>query len=248
MISAVILTKNEENNIQDCIDSLKWCDEIIVIDDYSEDRTVEIAKKNSANIFQRELNDDFSEQRNFGLKNAKHDWVLFIDADERVSDALAFEISGAVMQSLPFCKGYYLKRNDVFLGTILQYGETASLSFLRLAKKDEGEWIGKVHEKWIIKGKTSMLNNPLEHFPHRSITDFLHDINFYTDLRARELHERKVKSSWVYIILYPKAKFFFNYFIKRGMLDGLPGLVFALFMSLHSFLVRAKLWLLWQKK
>ncbi len=132
-------------------------------------------------------------------------------------------------------------------GKVLKHGETGNISLLRLAKKGSGEWEGTVHERWNIKGKTTTLRNSLDHFPHQTIAEFLREINFYTDLRAEELFRKKVKSNWLSIIIYTKAKFFVDYVIKAGFLDGLEGLVFALLMSLHSFLVRGKLWLLWQK-
>lgn len=133
-------------------------------------------------------------------------------------------------------------------GKELRYGEMGNIKLLRLAKKNAGEWKGKVHEKWFVEGKIAQLQNPLTHFPHQSMTEFLQEINFYTGLRAKELYERGIKVPWWSIIVYPKGKFLINYFIKRGFLDGLEGFIFAIMMSFHSFLVRGKLWLLWQKK
>jgi len=247
MISAVILTKNEEKNIKKCLESLTWCDEKIVIDDFSEDKTVEIAKKMGAKVHAHKLNNDFSEQRNFGLATAQGDWVLFVDADEEVSQALWFEIMAVTNDPKNFYVGFYIKRKDFMWGRELKFGEAGSLKLLRLAKKEAGSWTGKVHETWRIKGNTLLLQNAILHYPHQSVREFLEEINYYSSLRARELHKKKIKAGWLAIILYPKAKFIVNYFFKGGFLDGLPGLVFALMMSFHSFLVRGKLWLLWQK-
>ena len=247
MISAIILTKNEEKNIEDCLNSISWCDEKIVIDDHSSDKTTEIAKKKGAKVFQRLMENDFADQRNYGLEKAKGDWILFIDADERVSNALWYEIMAHTSEAIEECVGFYIKRQDTMWGKVLKHGETGNISLLRLAKKGSGEWEGTVHERWNIKGKTTTLRNSLDHFPHQTIAEFLREINFYTDLRAEELFRKKVKSNWLSIIIYTKAKFFVDYVIKAGFLDGLEGLVFALLMSLHSFLVRGKLWLLWQK-
>jgi glycosyltransferase involved in cell wall biosynthesis len=248
MVSAIVLTKNEEKNIEDCLDTLSWCDEVIVIDDNSIDKTVALAKKKSAQVFIYPLKNNFSQQRNFGLEKAKGDWVLFVDADERVSSALWYEIMEYTNNAINNYSGFYLKRIDSMWGKFLRYGETGNITLLRLAKKDAGKWEGKVHEKWQIKGNTVVLHNVLSHYPHQTIKDFLKEINYYTDLRAAELFDNKVKVRWSSIIFYPKAKFILNYFLRLGFLDGLPGLVFALMMSFHSFLVRAKLWLLWQKK
>lgn len=248
MISAVILTKNEENNILECLKSLSWCDEVIVIDDESHDKTVEIVKKAGAKVFVHPLQEDFAAQRNFGLEKAKGDWILFIDADERVTQGLWYEIMAKTNAPFSPYSGYYLKREDSIWGKKLLHGETGNIKILRLAKRDAGKWEGKVHERWNVKEKTEILQNPLIHYPHQTIKEFLQEINFYTDLRARELHKKKVHVSWFSILLYPKAKFIVNYFAKVGFLDGLPGFIFAIMMSLHSFLVRGKLWLLWQKE
>src|SRR5579864_8911198 len=110
MISVVILTKNEEKNIAECLDSLAWCDEKIVIDDHSVDKTVDIAKKKSAKVFSRTMHNDFAEQRNYGLEKAKGDWILFIDADERVSSALWYEIMQRTSESIEDYNGFYVKR------------------------------------------------------------------------------------------------------------------------------------------
>lgn len=245
MITAIILSKNEEQNIGKCLESVKWCDEIIVVDDESTDRTLEIAKKYKATIYSHLLNDNFSAQRNFGISKTKHDWILFVDCDEVVSDALAYEISNAIQlkgQSLRDYNGFYLKRSDFMWGKQLKYGETGNIKLLRLAKKDSGLWEGAAHEQWRIRGSVECLNNPILHFPHRTLEEFLKEINFYTDIRAKELKSSNANFFFLSVILYPIGKFLINYFIKRGFMDGIHGLVFAVVMSFHSFLVRGKLW------
>lgn len=249
MISAVVLTKNEEKNIVDCLESLTWCDEILVIDDNSEDRTPEVAKKFGAKVFVQALAENFSRQRNFGLQQAQNDWVLFIDADERVSPGLAREIKYQIAnRKNNDINGFYVKRVDFLWRRELKHGETGNMRLLRLARKDTGAWEGAVHEKWRIKVKVGELKNPLLHYPHQTIAEFLREINFYTTLRATELYKKGLKVHWYDIILQPKVKFIYNYFFKSGFLDGIPGLIFAMMMSFHSFLVRGKLWLLWKKR
>lgn len=128
------------------------------------------------------------------------------------------------------------------MGKQLKHGDTGNIKLLRLAKKRSGIWQGKVHEKWIVEGNIDELENPIIHYPHPTISEFLYDINFYTTLRAKELLQSGKKCSIWEIIFYPKAKFLQNYFIKLGFLDGIEGFIHAILMSLHSFLVRAKLW------
>ena len=138
--------------------------------------------------------------------------------------------------------GYYLYRKDTMWGKVLQYGETGHTKLLRLAKKSTGEWKGLVHETWDIKGKKKVLRNHLDHFPHSSVTEFLREINYYTDVRAHELYEKKVRATWWMVLLYPVGKFIGNYYFKAGFRDGVPGFIVAMLMSFHSFLVRSKLW------
>ncbi len=248
MISAVVLTKNEEKNIKECLETLQWCDEIIVVDDNSEDKTVEIAKKMRAKVFIRSLGRDFSNQRNFGLEKAKGDWVLFVDADERVSLELQKEIESVLKNGKSTVSGYLLKREDRIWGQSLKYGETAGIRLIRLGKKGKGKWEKPVHETWNIKGEVGELKSPLFHFPHPTITEFLEEINFYSTLRARQLYQENRKTNLFEILAYPTGKFLKNYLLKLGFLDGMPGFVVALLMSFHSFLVRAKLYLLWKNK
>jgi len=254
MISAVILTKNDEMDIVDCLESVSWIDEIIIIDDYSDDRTLEVVKNNEISgkikIYQNKLNQDFAEQRNFGLTKTTKDWVLFLDADERITKELRSELNEVLIEEKNKTKniGFMIPRKDMMWGKLLKFGESGNIKLLRLAKRNAGEWVGKVHEEWIVDGNVSELENFIIHFPHKTINEFLKEINFYTTIRAKELYEKGKKSSLFQIIFYPKAKFVINYFLKLGILDGLEGLVFAILMSFHSFLVRGKLWLLWGKR
>src|SRR3989344_2405964 len=246
MITTVVLAKNEEENIVDCLESLSFCDEIIVIDDNSEDRTREIAQKMGTKVFTHSLDNDFSKQRNFGLEKARGDWVLFVDADERASRELKEEIKSKIKNDRT--DGYLIKRIDTIWERKLRYGETRNIVLLRLGRKNKGNWIGKVHEEWKIEGRIDILKSHLDHYPHPTVSEFLKKINFYTDLRAKELFEKGVRSNFFSILFYPTAKFLSNYFLKLGFMDGVQGLIFALMMSFHSFLVRGKLWLLINKK
>lgn len=251
MISAIVLTRNEEQNIVDCLDSILFCQEIIVIDDNSTDRTREIVEgyvksHPKIKIFTRELGTNFSEQRQFGIDKSKFDWILFVDADERISKDLSEEIKINI-ENIVNAGGFLIPRKDFMWGKMLMHGETGNIKLLRLFNKNHGKLIGTVHETWQTNRSVERLQNPIIHYPHTTISEFLREINFYTDIRANELFKKKAKVNFVSIILYPKAKFISNYILKMGFLDGIEGFVHALLMSLHSFLVRGKLWLLWQR-
>lgn len=246
MITGIILAKNEEKNIEKCIKSLFFCNEIIVIDDNSIDKTVFLAKKNKALVITHPLEKDFSAQRNFALNHVKTDWALFVDADEQVSPKLAAEIKSSMYDSKS--SGFYIKRQDELFGKTLKYGELLNKKFIKLGRLGAGKWVGRVHEVWKISGNVATLENPLIHRPHQTISEFISEIDFYTTLRAEELYKNGTTSSFFSIILYTKLKFLHTYIFKRGFMDGMPGIIMAYMMSLHSFLTRSKLFMLQHKK
>ncbi len=245
MISVVVLTKNEEKNLPQSFESIKWCDEIVVIDDNSTDKTVEIAKKFKAKVFIHSKNNDFAQQRNFGLQKAKGDWILFVDADERASSQLAKEIKEKI--KLSKANGFYLKRQEFFNGKPLKHGETIH-HLLRLGRKGKGKWRREVHETWEIKGEIGKLKNPLLHYSHPTLSEFIDHLNNFSTLHAQVLLKEGVKPSLFRLWANPLAKFIQNYILRLGFLDGAPGIIVALMMSFHSFLARAKLYLLYRQK
>jgi glycosyltransferase involved in cell wall biosynthesis len=242
MITAVIIARNEEKDLKECISSLKFCQKIIVIDSNSTDKTADIAKNNGAAILKCSKENDFSYLRNYALNKVKTPWTLFIDADERVSPGLADEITAAVSDTS--CDGFYLFREDNMWGRELKYGDVKSVKLLRLGKTKKGKWVGRVHETWSIAGEVGQLENPLKHYPHPDIASFLISLNHYSTIRAVELKSLGINSNLFSIICFPFGKFFHIWIIKLGFLDGIPGLVHAFCMSFYSFLVRSKLYLL----
>lgn len=260
MISAIVLTHNSQELLDRTLTSLSWCDEIIIVDDDSTDGTEAIAKTFGVVMYRRSLKGDFAKQRNFGLAKATGDWVLFVDSDEVVGPQLAKEIREVTRNSKLKTPndhaqgrqsskvGYYLARNDWFLGRWLKHGETANVRLLRLARLGSGEWMRPVHEVWHIQGEVGQLQSPLLHYPHPTVAQFLEEVNYYSTFNADHLYRRGTTVRWWEIAGYPLAKFVLNYIFRLGILDGMPGAVTALMMSFHSFLTRAKLWQLWDKK
>lgn len=244
-ITAVVLTKNEEKNIENCLRSLEWCQEIIVVDDNSSDKTAALAKKYGVRVYEHTLNNDFSDQRSFGLEKAKNEWVLFVDSDEIVSTKLAQEVKVAVQSSK--VQGYFISRTDYMWGKQLKHGEQGDIKLLRLARKSSGKWVGQVHETWVVTGITALLKYPLQHYPHQTLKELLTEINFYSTIRSEELFKEGVRANWLSVLLYTKGKFVQDYFFKLGFLDGIEGFVIAIVMSFHSFLTRGKLWQLSEK-
>lgn len=240
-LAVVVLTHNDELRIVDCLESLTFADEIIIIDDESADRTIELCRQFTKNIHVRPLNSNFANQRNFALNQTRCKWVLFVDSDEIVSSALKDEIVRSL--NAKDCAGYYIRRTDRMWGRKLKYGEAGQVRLLRLARRESGKWHGRVHETWRVVGKTGDLTESLIHTPHSTVFDFVKDVDDYSTLRSEELIERGKKPAPYEILLYPAAKFFQNYVLKKGYKDGIPGFIYAMLMSFHSFLVRGKIYL-----
>lgn len=246
-ISLLLLTHNEEKNLQRYwiwIDKCKTINEIVVVDDNSDDQTQEIlkkleTKKTKVKIFERGLDNNFSDQRNFGISKTTNNWILWLDADEKPSKNLIRFLNH--IDNLQY-NNYAFKRNDIFIDYELKHGENASQYFVRFFDKRYGRFTGAVHEIWQTPKEIESRKIHIHHYPHQSLKGFIKKINFYSNIRAQELFDQNQKSNLFQIIFYPLGKFIKDYFFKLGFLDSTPGIIMALGMSFHSFLVRAKLW------
>lgn len=243
MLTAVIITRNEEKNIGRCLEALNFCSEILVLDNNSSDKTSEIAQKMGARVENFSGSDDYSAIRNRALELARNKWVLFVDADEIVSANLGREILAAVTH--PEYTGYLIHQVDHLWGRELHYGDVGAVFLLRLGRKSAGLWTGKVHETWAIEGRIGRLQETLDHYPHRTLATFLQSVNRYSGIRAQELFNNGSHAGLFQIIFYPLGKFIYLWLFKLGFLDGTAGLIHAGIMSFYSFLVRGKLYLLW---
>ncbi|MEK9201186.1 MAG: glycosyltransferase family 2 protein, partial [Patescibacteria group bacterium] len=242
--TGVVLTHNEEQNIQKCLDSLQFCDSIIVVDDDSTDDTVKLSQTSGAKVIPHSLNNDFSAQRNFALTQVQPGWVLFIDADEVVSKPLADEILTTLNSKFKIHDSYVISRLDSMWGRTLSHGNTAGQKFVRLTRHNAGSWIYPVHEIWQVKEPTGELRSPLLHYPHPSLYDFLSELNHYSTIRAHQFQKSGRKTNLFEIILGPVWRFVENYILKLGFLDGTAGFIHAMCMAFYMFLVSGKLWLL----
>ncbi len=241
-ITFAILTRNEEKNIERCLKSIKpLADEILVLDENSADKTREIARSFGAKIIQNNNSADFAAARNLGMEKAEKEWIFFIDADEKVIGEIR-EIG-----EIGKIGGFKIRRKDFMWGCEIRHGENGAWNEIRLVKKGSGQWEGKVHERFVLNdGDAAPAPHcmALRHYPHQTMREFLAEINDYSEMRAHELHEQGKKSSVWQIMAYPVGKFIWDYFFLLGILDGTPGFVIAVMMSLYSFLTRAKLYLL----
>lgn len=243
-LSVVILAKNEEGNIKSAIKSVDFADEIIVIDDNSTDNTGKIAAKAKANVYVHSLENNWAQQRNYGLKKAKGKWVLFLDADERITKELKNEIIQAIEDPFIRTEAFYFKRRDFLWGKELKHGETANVRLVRMARPGVGKWVRHVHEEWKVLGRKKEFKYPIYHYPHETVGEFLSSIRRMSLLHAEANREEGKKSSLFKIIFWPKAHFFKNWILNLGFLDGTEGFIVSLMMSFHSFLAWSNLWIL----
>lgn len=241
MITGIVLTKNASRTISNCLESLDFCDEVLIVDDYSTDDTLSIAKKSKAKVITRAVDTDFAAQRNFALSHIKSGWALFVDADEVVTPELAKEITAKVKSESP--QSYKIARVDFMWGKRLTHGETGNTKLVRLAKFDAGLWHGQVHEYWVTQNP-GLLRNAIFHYPHPTLYEFLQKINHYSTLKAQQFKSQGRSTNIFEITLGPGWRFFENYILKLGFLDGTVGFIHAGIMAFYMFLVAAKLWLL----
>ena len=236
-LSVIIITKNEEENIRDCLETVKWADEIIIVDSFSRDKTVEIAKEYTGKIFQKEWM-GYGKQKNFALEKVTGDWVLNIDADERVTKELAQEIKEAIQEKE--YDGYYIPNKAYFLGKWIRHSGWYPDYHLRLFKKGKGRFNERiVHEAVQIAGKKDYLKGSIEHFTAKSIGEYLKRMDKYAKLT---IEERGGRAGWHQVFFRPPFTFFKMYIIKRGFLDGIHGLILALCHSFYTFSKYARLW------
>lgn len=244
MLTAVILTKNESGNIERCIKSLKFCDQVVVVDDESTDNTVKIAKRLKAEVLTHPMK-DFAAQHNWAVENIKSNWLFFVDADEIVPQKLASEILEKVKN--PDAVGYFIPRTDTIWNKKLRFGDLWKAKFIRLGRRGAGFWEGAVHEQWKLNGIVKTLKNSLNHYPHPNLVSFLTRLNYYSSIRAEELYAQGKRSNLLQIIFYPIGKFLWLEVLKLGFADGIVGFIHAICMSFYTFLVRGKLYLLHKK-
>jgi len=237
-VTTIILSNKAVEEIRSTIHSVLWSSQIIVMQDSFYDKSAALPE--NVEIVLRNLGKDFSDQRNAGLSLAKNSWVFFLDSDEVVSLELAKEIESAIKSKK--YSGYFIPRQDYLLKRALMFGEAGNMKLLRLAKKDAGSWSRPVHEIWNVRAEVGKLKSPIIHKPHQSISSFIEKINAYTSIEAQYRKTEGKKFSMIELMLYPFIKFFLNYVFKLGFLDGYPGFVLAYCMSMHSLIVRVKMY------
>jgi glycosyltransferase involved in cell wall biosynthesis len=235
-ISGVIITYNEERRLRAAIESIAFCDEVLVVDSGSADRTREIAEDAGARVIVHTPWPGFSVQRNFAIDQAQHDWVLALDADERVSPGLRQQIEDERERGFRH-PAYRMPRVSFYLGRWIRRTDWYPDWQTRLFDRRRARWHGVIHESVKVEGTIGHLRAELEHHPYEDIADHLRRIDRYTTLWAQEAHAAGRRAGLVRIVLHPVWAFFRNYILRGGVWLGTAGVVIS---TLNSFYVYAK--------
>lgn len=245
-ISVVIITKNEERKIRDCLESVKWADEIVVVDQFSSDNTVRICKEYTNNVYQQEFK-GFSAQKHSAVEKAANEWIFNIDADERVTPELRTEISGIINSDT--YDGIAVYRPTVFLGRTLKFRGWGEPPILRVFKKSHGQFKSERFDAPLaFEGKIYVAENVLLHKTEDvGISDYMDKFNQHTSHEVGDLIERGVVirpgNYFWYFFLKPFLVFLHGFFIKKGFTRGFPGFFWYLFRAFNGYFVTyAKLW------
>ena len=238
-LTAIITTLNEEINVRDCLASVAFADEIVVVDSGSSDDTASIARTAGARVDVRPW-PGYSAQKNYAASIASHDWILSLDADERVTPSLAAEIR-TLLASEPAHRGYRVPRISHYLGRWIRGTDWYPDYQLRLYDRRAGRWNGRrVHESVGLDGQPGALKHDLQHFPYRDISDHLATIDRYTTLAAQQMRADGKVPSLAGLALHPPFAFLRNYVLRRGFLNGGAGLTVSILNSYYVFLKLAK--------
>ncbi len=246
-ISLFIIVKNEEARLAKCIASARGLvNEVIVVDSYSKDKTVQIAKDLGAQVFRRNF-DNFSKQKNFALSKVHGEWAINLDADESLSPQLKDEIRQAIKNTKH--SGFIIPRTNYFLGKHMKHSGLNKERVLRLVRADKAQYTDVlVHEELKVEGSLGQLKNPIRHFPYDSLDSYFQKFNHYTTLAARQMHKNGRKFNLFFVLITIPFEFLKRYILKLGILDGMRGFIWASFSAFYVFVKYMKLWSLEQRK
>jgi glycosyltransferase involved in cell wall biosynthesis len=243
-LSACVVAKDEEDRIDACLASLGFCDEIVVVDAHSCDRTREIAAARGARVIERDWPGHVA-QKEFAIRAARHDFVLCVDCDERVSPSLRAEVEALRGRGFEDAAGWRIPRLSSYLGAWIRHGRWHPDLQLRLFDRRRGHWTGRdPHDRAVVDGPVAALSAPLLHQPYRDFEDHLATIDRYTTIAAQRLYEEGRRARLADVALRPGWSFLRAFLLERGCLDGWRGLVLSALGAHYVRLKWLKLWLL----
>jgi glycosyltransferase involved in cell wall biosynthesis len=241
-VSVLLPTYNEEDKIRQCLESVKWADEILVVDSFSTDRTLEIASEYGARIIQHEYINS-AKQKNWAIPQCRYEWVLQIDADERVEPVLQEEIRRVLQAPPPDVDGYRMPFKHHMFGQWVRVGGLYPEQHLRLFRRDKGRFQDReVDAHVVVPGRVETLRNHVLHYGMESVSRRLRELDRYTRYEADERFKRGRRFSWASLVLRPIATFCYYYFCRLGLTAGVRGLMLAVHKTDFIFWTYAKLW------
>ena len=242
-LSVTVITRDEEAQIDACLESVRWADEIVIVDTGSVDRTVEICAKYTPQVYTRAWQ-GYAQAKNAALELASGDWILSLDADERASLELQATITTLQRQPMGTCAdGYAVPRRNYLWQCWLRHGDLYPDYQVRLFKRGKGCFkTRRVHESVAINGRIQHLQSPIEHHSYQGISDVIQRLDRYTTLAALDLRDQARSFRCAALVLRPLGRFLRNYLLKQGFRDGIPGLIMAVSYAYSVFVREAKLW------
>jgi len=240
-ISVYMITFNNERTVQRALESVRWADEIVVVDSFSTDGTVDICGKFTDRVFQRAW-PGHRDQYQYAADLTIHPWIMFVDADEEVPPELAKEIRTVTGGERNDLDGFIVHRRTFYLGRWIRYGGWYPDYEIRLYRREKGKWEGGLHAKIAVDGKVGSLKNRYLHYTYRDISDQIQTIDKYSRIAAMDMLQEGGRFSLFRLLFHPPFRFIKEYFYKRGFLDGLPGLVIVVSTMFYVFIKHAKLW------
>jgi glycosyltransferase involved in cell wall biosynthesis len=240
-VSVIITTFNEEVNVGECIESALWADEILLVDSFSKDRTLEIARRYPITILEREYFGSAA-QKNWAIDRVQNDWVLIIDADERVPEALAREIL-TVLATGPRVNGFYIRRENVFIDKVIRHSGWSTDKVVRLFRKDKGRYPNRrVHADLEIEGEVPVLQHGFLHYTFRTFDQYFPKFLNYAEWGAAQAFRDGRRAGIVELVFRPWWRFVRTYVLQLGVLDGVHGFVLCVLQAFGVFLKYARLW------
>lgn len=240
LLSCVILTLNEASNIAGCVASAGWCDEILVVDSGSTDLTREIAAGIGARVVVRPF-ESYGAQRQFALEQARGEWVFMLDADERATPALAAEVRAAALGAPPATAAFEIPHREYILGMWMLHGGWSPQPHARLLRRSAARFVGGVHETVQGSRARRRLRNPILHFSHLTVSNFLTKLERYTSIEADERFARGERVPVWRLAAEPALYFAYKYVVQRGVLDGSRGFIVAALLGVYRFVLLAKI-------
>jgi len=239
-LSATLIAHNEAHRIARCLESIRWVDEIVVVlDDRTTDDTAKIVEQFGGRALPRRFT-NFSDQRRFGETEVTGDWILWIDCDEVIPERLADEIKREI--AAPRAEAYRVPRLDYMFGRWIRHGGWFPQHHIRLYRRGAAGWEGSVHEKLVVKGRIANIRNPILHFSHDRVEDWVGKMARYTGVEAKMMFDAGTRMSAPRMLAEPVAYAGYKYFVQQGWRDGMHGLALALLLGCYRMVRNIKLW------